>query len=210
MTMNVQAEQVANKFKAAWTVFAQTCGHFWAAEPSYQAWFAHYLISQFGIDRVAREPIINISGFTPSPLRTKIGGGEVRPDVVVTTRPGIMMPHYANRLGKASDDSGLGLLRGLAVISELKIGASAQSGLKAKDLIRDIDKLSLLLSEFKVKHPDDEPPLAYVCVLDNHGSQKFNADRIRQHYEAEAPGVELLLFSTEARPPLSPDRLITR
>jgi hypothetical protein len=210
MTTSAPAEQIAIKFEAAWTVFARTCGHFWAAEPSYQAWFAHYLISQFGIDRVAREPLIKDSDFTPSPLKDKVGGGEVRPDVVVTTRPGIMMPHYANRLGKASDDSGPGLLRDLAVISELKIGASAQSGLDTRALIRDVDNLSPLLTEFKVKHPDAAAPLAYVCVLDNHGRQKFSPDRARQHCQTEAPGVKLLISSTDVRPPINPDRLITR
>ncbi|MCB5292613.1 hypothetical protein [Arthrobacter sp. SO3] len=210
MTTNASTEQIANKFEAAWTVFAQTCGHFWAGEPSYQAWFAHYLISQFGIDRVAREPLIKILDFTPSPLKARVGGGEVRPDVVVTIRPGIMMPHYANRLGKASDESGLGLLRDLAVISELKIGASAQSGLDTKALIRDIDKLSLLLAEFKVKHPDATAPLAYVCVLDNHGRQQFNPEKVQRHCQVEAPGVKLRIFSTDARPPINPDRLITR
>ena len=50
-------EDVARKFGAAWKVFAMTCGGAVAPEATFQAWFAHYLISQFGIDRVAREPI---------------------------------------------------------------------------------------------------------------------------------------------------------
>jgi hypothetical protein len=66
VTTSAPAEHIAIKFEAAWTVFAQACGHFWAAVPSYQAWFAHYLISQFGIDRVAREPLVKVSDFTPS------------------------------------------------------------------------------------------------------------------------------------------------
>ena len=50
-------EDVAAKFEAAWEVFARTCAHAVAPEATFQAWFAHYLISQFGSDRVAREPI---------------------------------------------------------------------------------------------------------------------------------------------------------
>jgi len=50
-------EDVAAKFEAAWEVFARTCANAVAPEATFQAWFAHYLISQFGIDRVAREPI---------------------------------------------------------------------------------------------------------------------------------------------------------
>lgn len=203
-------EQVATKFEAAWSVFAQTCSHFWAPEQSYQAWFAHYLISQFGIDRVAREPIIHVKNFTDSPLKTKVGGGEVRPDIVVTREPGIMMPHYANQLGKASDLSGLGLLKTLAVISELKVGASTQAGLDLSFLKRDADKLALLLAEFALKHPDDDPPLAYLCVLDNHGRKQFNPEALKEYCKDNAPGVELLTGPTGGRPVISEDRLITR
>lgn len=203
-------EQIANKFEAAWTVFTQTCGHFWAPEPSYQAWFAHYLISQFGIDRVAREPIILVKNFTASPLKIKVGGGEVRPDIVITREPGIMMPHYANRLGKASDLSGLGLLKELAVISELKIGASTQGGLSLQSLMRDADKLTLLLTEFELMHPKSEPPLAYLCVLDNHGNKQFNPEVLREYCESEAPGVQLRVGVPDVRPPVITDRLITR
>lgn len=102
-------------------------------------------------------------------MKTKVGVGGVRPDVEVTRQSGTMMPHYANRLGKASDLSGLGLLKELAVISELKVGASTQDGLDMPSMIRDLDKLSLLLTEFKVMHLGSEVPLACACILDNHG-----------------------------------------
>lgn len=203
-------EQVANKFEAAWKVFAQTCGQFWAPEASYQAWFAHYLITQFGIDRVAREPILHIKGFSDSPLKARVGGGEVRPDIVVTREPGITMPHYANRLGKASDLSGLGLLKTLAVVSEFKIGASAQKGLKMSELIRDADKLQMLLNEFELTYPGVRPPLAYACVLDNHGRQKFDPGYLTEHCKRETPGVVPLIVSTDARPVISEDRRIIR
>lgn len=138
-----------------------------------------FLISQFGIDRVAREP-------------------------------GSPMPHYANRLGKASDLSGLGLLKELAVISELKIGASTQSGLRMTSLMRDAAKLTLLRSEFQVQYPENNAPLAYLCVLNNHGRKQFNPATLEQYCEAEAPGVKLLAEPIPGRPPISPDRLITR
>lgn len=209
MTITRPPEQIATKFKAAWNVFAQTCGQFWAPEASYQAWFAHYLISQFGIDRVAREPIIKIHNFRTAELRDRIGGGEVRLDAVVTRVPGILMPHYANRLGKASDESGLGLLKELAVISELKVGATVQGGLKKPALIRDIDKLRLLLTEFQDSH-GSEAPLAYLCVLDNHVSKEFDPAAVKAYCDSEAPGVELLFASTESRPPVSADGFIVR
>ena len=76
-------EDVATKFEAAWSVFGQTCSKFVAPEASYQAWFAHYLITQFGIDRVAREPIFKHLHFA-SEWRGNLPGGEVKLDVVVT------------------------------------------------------------------------------------------------------------------------------
>ncbi|WLQ06108.1 hypothetical protein [Arthrobacter oryzae] len=182
-----KAEPVAVEFEAAWTVFARTCGHFWAPEATFQAWFAHYLTSQFGIDRVAGEPIININGFPGSELKAKVGGGEVRPDAVVTRHPGIVMPHYANRIGRASDESGLGLLKELAVISELKVGATVQGGRSNKSLRRDVDKLLLLLEEYQATH-DTELPLAYVCVLDNHARRQHSGDEIKDYCETVAAG----------------------
>lgn len=54
MTESPFVEDIAAKFTAAWEVFARTCSAAVAPEATFQAWFAHYLISQFGIDRVAR------------------------------------------------------------------------------------------------------------------------------------------------------------
>ena len=203
-------EQIVNNFEAAWHVLAQTCGHSWAPGPSYQAWFAHDLITQFGIDRVASEPIIQIIDLSDSALKSKGGGGEVRPDIVATRAPGITTPPYANRLGNASDLSELGPLKSLAVVSEFKTGASAQRRLQMKSLVRDVDKLQLLLDEFQLNYPKAKPPLAYSCVLDNHGQQEFDADTSRRYRRTEAPGVKPLIISADARPLVCANRLITR
>ena len=79
-------DDVAGKFEAAWSVFGRTCHPFTAPEASFQAWFAHYLISQFGIDRVAREPVIKHQHFA-SHWRALVPGGPVRLDNVVTPVP---------------------------------------------------------------------------------------------------------------------------
>lgn len=203
-------EPVDIKFEAAWTVFARTCGHFWAPEASFQAWFAHYLISQFGIDRVAREPIINITGFPASDLKSSLGGGEVRLDAVVTRHPGIVMPHYANRIGKASDESGLALMKELDVISELKVGATVQGGLNNKALRRDVDKLILLLTEFQASH-ESSPPLAYLCILDNHARKHHDGDSIKAYAQSVAGDrIRVLHVQAVTRPELTTDGLITR
>ena len=191
-------EPVAQKFKAAWNVFAASCGHLWANEASYQAWFAHYLIGQFGIDRVGREVIINEKYFTHSP-----GIGEVRPDAVVARKPGIMIPHYANGEARASDESGIGILRHLAVISELKVGASTANGLQRRAILTDVVKLGRLLDEHSRLSPSDaSPPLAFVCVLDNHHRKTFDLETLKAEvrqgdYHA---GVQLLVASAAERP----------
>ncbi|MFB0836063.1 hypothetical protein ACX8Z9_13340 [Arthrobacter halodurans] len=203
-----QREHVERKFKAAWTVFSKTCGSYLAPEASYQAWFAHYLISQFGIDRVAREPTIHIKNFSLSDIRPLFAGQEVKLDAVVTRDPGIFMPHYANRLAKAVDGSGLGLLNQLAVISELKVAATQTNGLDYPEVKRDIDKLRLLLHEHRHEYDGIARPKAYLCVLDNHPRRKkFDAARLHDHARHEDPllDIEVLYEASEEVPeiPLS-------
>ncbi|MEK8229104.1 hypothetical protein NKG05_29005 [Oerskovia sp. M15] len=195
-------EPVARKFEAAWTVFASTCGQYLAPEATFQAWFAHYLISQFGIDRVAREPTLHISSFLDSPWKTAMGRrGEVRLDAVVTRRAGVSLPHYAGAV-RAADGTGLSNLEHLAVIAELKVGASSSERLDHTEVARDIWKLSMLLDEFEVAHPGVEPPLAYACILDNHPRFPYpratldaRLERVRKH-----PNVVVLFASATDRP----------
>lgn len=70
------------------------------------------------------------------------------------------MPHCANNLGLASDDSGVGLLEDLAVINELKIDAGTQGSFKKEALFQDVDKLALLLTEI---HPDQSGLPCTTC-----------------------------------------------
>ena len=197
---NPGPERVAQKFEAAWNVFAGSCGHLWANEASYQAWFAHYLIGQFGIDRVGREVIINEKYFIHSP-----GPGEVRPDAVVAREPGIMIPHYANGEARSSDKSGIGILKHLAVISELKVGASTTSGLQRRSILADVHKLGRLLKEHSLNSPDSPTPLAYVCVLDNHHRQTIDLEALAAEVkDAYHPGVRLLT-ATASQKPVAPD-----
>lgn len=174
---------VARKFEAAWSVFAQTCGQYLAPEATYQAWFAHYLISQFGIDRVAREPIIKKEHFAESPWKARVLGNHVRLDAVVTRQPGVMLPHYANRLVRAEDGSGLQILRDLVVISEMKVAATQGGGMDHTEVARDVYKLSMLLAEFEAAHPGSPLPLAYVCVLDNHPRRAYDWAHLRRRLE---------------------------
>lgn len=88
------------------------------------AWFAHYPISQFGIDRVARGPMVKKESSADTPWKAQVEGNHIRLDVVVMSTPGVHLPHYANRLDVAPDGTGLLRLRQMAVISELKVTAT--------------------------------------------------------------------------------------
>lgn len=185
-------EDIGAKFKAAWEVFSTTCGRFLAPEASYQAWFAHYLISQFGIDRVAREPNFKHKQFADGQYRERIPGGEVKLDVVVTRVPGIHLPHYA--LVEAPSIRRIG---DLAVISELKVAATQGGGLDHSEVVRDVWKLAMLLEEARAVGV--RQPWAFACILDNHPTRRYNADHLWRRIREldEHPGVEVLFRRVE-------------
>lgn len=202
-------EQVGAKFVGAWEVFTATCAQFIAPEQTYQAWFAHYLISQFGIDRVAREPIIKFSGFADTPWKQAFRGGEVRLDAVVMKRPGVHLPHYANRFDRAADSSGLMRVREMAVISELKVSATQGGGLGHREVAQDAYKLSMLISELEgIGVPAEELPIAFVCVLDNHPTKPYGWSFLDRYFERTPlhPRVRILPEDRSAsrRPALLP------
>lgn len=189
-------EEIDMKFQAAWGVFATTCSRFLAPEPTYQAWFAHYLISQFGIDRVAREPMVKKQHFFDSPWKAMVEGDHVRLDAVVTRDPGVHLPHYANRRDRAGDGSGLERLRCMAVISELKVTATQGDGQDHREVARDAYKLSMLLDELERSGvPEADLPLAYLCVLDNHPTKVYDRSRLERRFAAlpRDPRVTVLL-----------------
>lgn len=182
--MQNEGEDVAGKFEAAWNVFASTCAQFIAPEPTYQAWFAHYLISQFGIDRVAREPMVKKAPFKDSDWKAKVAGDDhVRLDVVVMSQPGVHLPHYASSIGRATDGTGLERLQSMAVISELKVTATQGGGQSHTEVARDAYKLSMLLDELERAAPGQRLPLAYFCVLDNHPRKRYNESALQSHFD---------------------------
>lgn len=141
--------------------------------------------------------IINEKYFVHSP-----GIGEVRPDAVVAREPGIMIPHYANSEARSSDQSGLGILKHLSVISELKVGASTAGGLQRRSILADVIKLGRLLDEHSLSSPDCATPLAYVCVLDNHHRKTFDLQALAAEVR-EGPyhrDVRLLATSAASKP----------
>jgi len=201
-------EPVARKFEAAWDVFTATCGQYIAPEATFQAWFAHYLISQFGIDRVGREPIFRIGSFMESPWKAQLKRtGEVKLDAVITRVPGLQLPHYAG-IVRSPDGTGLAVLEQLAVIAELKVASSVAGGLDHGEVARDVWKLSMLLDEFDAAHPGVPAPLAFACILDNHPTKTYSKAyldaklaKVRPH-----PGVRVLHAHAATRPVISGPR----
>lgn len=187
-------ENVGAKFEAAWEVFSRTCGSARAPEATFQAWFAHYLISQFGIDRVAREPNFrHWKMFAPNPFLAKFKGKEIKLDVVVTRQPGIDMPHWVHR--PESGHGGTALLGDLAVISELKVASTQGAGLGYTEVCKDVWKLSMLVGE--ADRHGLEAPLAYVCILDN-AKRRFRLRHLRRRLAEVPPDprVQILCHST--------------
>lgn len=188
--MTTGQENVGAKFVAAWKVFASTCAGFTAPEATFQAWFAHYLISQFGIDRVARE--VDFGHKHPdSSWKPHFGGNSVNVDAVVTRRPGIWLP----RRSQLEDRSGISRLGDLAVISELKVASTTKSGLDHTEVCRDHWKLAMLMDE--AERRDIELPLAYVCVLDNNPAHTYSFDWLESRLAKDPAGehVRLLRWS---------------
>ena len=192
MSESTVGENVQLKFEAAWRVFASTCAEFVAPEATYQAWFAHFLISMFGIDRVAREPIFKHKA-VEVPHHDLVPGGEVKLDIVVTRTHGLALPHYVHR---GEDLTGLHTLREIAVITELKVAATQGGGLSQSEVAQDVYKLSMLLHEHLRRTAGESAPvpLAYLCILDNHPGHRFNRPLLEKRlasYE-ELAKVEIL------------------
>jgi hypothetical protein len=191
-------ENIDAKFRAAWEVFARTCAGAVAPEATFQAWFAHYLISQFGIDRVAREPIFKHKDLG-STWQNMVPGGEIKLDAVVLREPGVHLPHYVHRVGASpSDLTGMATLADLVVISELKVASTAGGGLDHREVAQDVYKLSLLLEEAGRRAIAE--PLAYVGILDNNPRKRYRREGLDRRLAMldHHPRVQLLWFSAGA------------
>lgn len=181
------------RFRAAWEVFSNTCASSIAPEATYQAWLAHYLISQFGIARVAREPIFKHAHFESDYRKHFAGSGEVRLDAVVNRVPGINLPHYAHR---GDSVGGLESISELAVISELKVSSTQGDGLDHTEVCKDFWKLSMLLDE--ADRVGIAVPLAFVCILDNHPRKRYRLNHLLERRLVDDPAdprVQLLFHS---------------
>lgn len=189
----VSEENVGKKFVAAWQVFSTTCSDAVAPEATFQAWFAHYLISQFGIDRVAREPDFQVRDASPT-WSTLVGGSTVQVDAVVTRRPGIYLPRRA----ALPDRSAVSRLSDLAVISELKVASTQGAGLGHTEVMRDFWKLSMLLDA--ADRRGIVAPLAFMCILDNHAQRPYRFAHLDHRLQREGYDSRIVRLQHPAPP----------
>lgn len=146
--------------------------------------------------------MVKKAAFEESAWKAKVLGDHVRLDVVVMSRPGVHLPHYASRIDRAPDGTGLQRLWSMAVISELKVTATQGAGQSHTEVARDAYKLSMLLDEVERSEPGRALPLAYLCVLDNHPHKSYNLGALQAHFErvAHHPNVQVLIADSVKAP----------
>ncbi len=197
-----------SRFVRAWKRFAQETSGTVAPEATYQAWFAHFLIEEFGLLRVVREVDFGARHLHPDDQRT-FDGNNLRLDIcILRSSEDVYLPHRSALGDPATSEgyaahSGLGRLKDLAVISELKIGSSVTGGLPYAQINRDARKMQALMAAAR-EHPlgkGHPMPMAFMCVLDNHRTWRLNRqilNRYQQRYST-TDGIEWLIAPTNQR-----------
>lgn len=122
-----------DEFLAAWNQFGAACNNTVAPEATYQAWFAHLLIEQFGLLHVVREVDFGAKHLDEDD-RALFSGSSLKVDVSVLRGPEVFLPHRALLGDKHTPEgqaarSGFGRLPDLLIATELKIGSTQMRGL---------------------------------------------------------------------------------
>ena len=170
MTTNLDIERIDRRFRVATENFMRSCFDLKANEKAFQAWFAAAVIQEFGMSRVYRE--IHLS---KAQLRGIVGdqvagrfakGNEVFPDLSVSWNEDI----DARSTSARAESLGVkGMLRELAVITELKVTSSTTKSTPRSHVEADIEKLAVL-GEAHARSNEDQPLAVYMVILDNHRS----------------------------------------
>ena len=167
-----------SRFVAAWNSFGAACSDTVAPEATYQAWFAHFLMEQFGVLQVVREVDFGSRHLDPDDQK-RFTGHNLMLDIMILREPIVDLPRRAT-LGPAHSDvapnrrSGLGRLKQFAIISELKVGSSQSLGLGYREVVRDFHKLDAILRAAQRDYPGNPAPFAVMCILDNNEDHRLN------------------------------------
>lgn len=207
-TSTAIAQPDRERLLAAWNEFGAACRDTIAPEATYQAWFAHFLIEQFGLLKVVREVDFGARHLHADD-RPDFAGSDLRLDVcVLRSDEHVYLPHRS-ALGDPSTPegyaahSGLGCLKDLTVITELKVAASVTNGLPYAQINRDARKLQAILTAGR-DHPlnaGHSMPIAFMCVLDNHPTWRLNRTILTRYQEetGSASGIEWLVHPATQR-----------
>lgn len=197
----VRVAAVTDPLATAWARFAVDCARTAAPEATYQAWFAHYLMNEFGVLRVVREVDFGAKYLLEDSDRDRFRGHNLMTDVMVLREPAVDLPRRAWLAKKDAPDahlrSGLGRLGLFEVVCEMKVGSSQGEGLDPSAIVLDGHKLDALARAARETYEDHRVPRLVVCVLDNHPTRRLGVASLRERWAAEFPDgrVELLLDS---------------
>lgn len=192
----------AAAFEAAWHDLGSNCADTVAPEATYQAWLAHFLIQRLGVLHVVREVDFGAK-YLGEQAAVLFGGSSLMVDILVLRQPVVQLPRRAALAdetlpgGEPNPRSGLKRLGDFSVITELKVHSTQAEGLDQAQVIRDFLKLSALLNAAARAYPGNPLPVAYVGVLANHPTRRFNFDLLQQKLAERDvhPDVKLLTFT---------------
>jgi hypothetical protein len=160
--------RLTTRFEIALANFGRSCFSLRANEKAFQAWYAAGVIQEFGLARVYREVHLDKQGlFTVAPrkglLENVPDGNEIFPDLIVAWEPDIDARHSSTRDSDVQDPAAM--LRGIAIVTELKVTGSTGRPTPASQVRQDLAKLALVAS---VRSRSGEGPMAtYMVIMDN-------------------------------------------
>jgi len=196
------------RFERAWKQFTRLTSPTVAPEATYQAWLAHFAMEHFGVLRVVREVDFGTRYFGVHQQR--FPGPNVMIDIAVlretlTETPIVHLPRRSwlgprsSELDEMSPRSGLGRLKDLSVITELKVSSAQGEGLDYGEVLQDFIKLSAILDRAESVYPENPLPEACVGVFDNHPARRFNFDLLRDKVAASAVRSDVRLLAWSPR-----------
>jgi len=173
MNPNEEIIRIVNRFEIAVSNFGQSCFDLQANEKAFQAWYASYVIQEFGISHVYREIHLwksHLRELIPNSdvLGKYLSGNELFPDVSVSWYPNIDARH-SNTRNDSFQNAGA-FLNQFSIVSELKVTGSTLRSTPISSIINDIIKLYIFSAAHKEFNNENDKIFmlkCYMVILDN-------------------------------------------